>query len=225
MVKHLSAALVAIVLIANCGSDDGGNESAATTTGGDGATTTAAAAGGCEDETSLEVVNAASATGFSGDGVDLGDGSFTVVTEFSDASGEGGADLVFADYQIAEDPQFGLSAPVGDPEAPVGGLFFNVSITTGGEGVLDVGEYRALEPGEGAISSPGDITDPDASIPDVPPSVNFESMHFGAERILIGDHSVTLTEVTDTQLCGEIAGDPAQNDAPVVEGAFVIDRL
>ncbi|MEL7208832.1 MAG: hypothetical protein AAGK32_11485 [Actinomycetota bacterium] len=229
MAKHLGAALVAILLAASCGGDDGGDDadSAATTAGNEATTTTEA--GACAAETSLQVVNAQSASGFSGDDVDL-DGSFDVVTEFADASGEGGAGLVFADYEIPEDPQFGLSAPVGDPEAPEGGLFFNVSITTGGEGAIDVGEYRALEPGEGAISSPGDITDPDASIPDVPPSVNFESMYLGPERILIGEHSVTLTEVTETQLCGEITGDAGQSDLqadgfPVVEGTFVVDRI
>lgn len=231
MRRSLTPLLLTLALItAGCGSDDADTGSGASGTAGTSEATTTSEAGPCPTETMLELVNGEAAVGFSGEPLGLASGPIDVATEFADASGEGGADLVFATYEIPEDPQFGLSAPVGDPGAPAGSLYFNISITTGGDGALGVGDYRALEPGEGAIGSPGDITDPDASIPDVPPSVNFEILYEGPERISIGDHSVTLTEVTDTRLCGEITGDTRQTDLqaqgfPVIDGPFIIDRI
>ncbi|MCB9371903.1 MAG: hypothetical protein H6518_03875 [Microthrixaceae bacterium] len=228
-------AALTIAVIAGCGSDGGDDDAApadettaATSEATDG--TDGSAEGGCPDETALEVVNGDSARGSDGADVNLGEGEVDVLTAFADGTG-GDATLVFADYEVEADPQFGLSAPVGDPEVPVGGLIMVISITTGGEGDLTTGEYRALEPGEGAVSSPGDLTDPDASIPEIPPSVNFEALYLGDDRIIpLGEHSVTLTEVTDTQLCGELTGDTGETELqsdgfPVLTGTFVAERV
>lgn len=232
----LAAALSLALLVAACGSDGGEDEAlsaddAATTTVASGSDDAGAdGAGGCPDATSLEVVNGGSASGTTGDPVELADGPVDVVTSFADGEG-GNATFVFADYEVEADPQFGLSAPVGDPEVPDGGLIMVISITTGGEGDLVPGQYGDLAPGEGAVESPGDLTDPEATIPDVPASVNFEALYLGADRILpIGEHSVTLTEVTDTTLCGELTGDTGETQFqadgfPVLTGAFVAERV
>lgn len=232
----LAASLTLTLVAAACGSDGGGDGASPAD---DAATTTVAAgsegegvegAGGCPGATALEVVNGGSASGTTGDAVELADGPVDVVTSFADGEG-GNATFVFADYEVEADPQFGLSAPVGDPEVPDGGLIMVISITTGGEGDLVPGQYGDLAPGEGAVESPGDLTDPDATIPDVPASVNFEALYLGADRILpIGEHSVTLTEVTDTTLCGELTGDTGetqfQSDGfPVLTGTFVAERV
>jgi hypothetical protein len=228
-VRQIALAIVITLVLAACGGDDSTGGGAAQTDGDEQAATSTTADGSCPEETSLEVANSDGGTGFSGDPVDLDAGPIETMTGFADTTG-GNAQMVFADYAFEEDPQFGLSAPVGDPEAPDGGLYFMVSITTGGEGDLAPGEYRALEPGEGAVSSPGDLTDPDADIPDIPPSVNFEIMYLGAERIVIGNHAVTLTEVTDSRLCGEITTDADETDLEVlgqsvITGDFAIDRV
>lgn len=245
-VRRALGVVVAAALImagaAGCGDDgvdeDGasGTEATAATSAGDGTDTTEAETdsdedpGGCPDETTLVVVNADAARGADGAEVALDEGPVDVVTAFADGSG-GDASLVFADYEYEADPQFGLSAPVGDPDVPEGGLILVLSITTGGEGDLTTGEYGPLETGEGAVSSPGDLTDPDASIPDVPASINFEALYLGADRILpIGEHTVTLTEVTDTTLCGELSGDTGESELqadgfPVLTGTFVVDRV
>lgn len=232
-----AAALAALTLVAaGCGSD-GGDEAApaddttveasvATTDAGEADTT----AGGCPDATTLEVVNGESARGAAGDPVALASGPVDVATSFADDSGSS-ASFVFADYEVAADPQFGLSAPIGDPEVPAGGLIMVVTISTGGEGEITAGEYRALETGEGAVESPGDLTDPDATIPDVPPSVSFEALYLGDDRVLpIGVHSVTVTEITDTAICGELTGDTGETELqadgfPVLEGTFVAERV
>ena len=93
------------------------------------------------------------------------------------------------------------------------------------------GDYRALEPGEGAVSSPADLTDPEADVADLDPHVGFTSMYRGPERILpLGDHSVTLTEITDQRLCGVIEADSGASDLqvdgfPTVTGPFAIERV
>lgn len=235
--RALGLAIAAALIVAGaagCG-DDGGDEDTAASTEATADSTAAAgdpdeAAGGCPDETTLEVVNADAARGADGAEVALEEGPVDVVTAFADDSGSS-ASFVFADYEVEADPQFGLSAPIGDPEVPDGGLIMVVTISTGGEGEITTGEYRALETGEGAVSSPGDLTDPDASIPDVPASINFEALYLGADRILpIGEHTVTVTEVTDATLCGELTGDTGETELqadgfPVLTGTFVVDRV
>ncbi|MBL8775854.1 MAG: hypothetical protein JNK12_07985 [Acidimicrobiales bacterium] len=232
------AGAVAALTLAAAACGSGGGDDAApaddTTVGTSVATTddseADSAVGGCPDATTLEVVNGESARGAAGDPVTLASGPVDVATSFADDSGSS-ASFVFADYEVAADPQFGLSAPVGDPEVPAGGLIMVVTISTGGEGEITAGEYRALETGEGAVDSPGDLTDPDATIPDVPPSVSFEALYLGDDRVLpIGFHSVSVTEITDTAICGEITGDTGETELqadgfPVLEGTFVAERV
>ena len=238
--RTLGVAVAAVLIVAGaagCGDEGGdedgasGTEATAATSADDTTGTTAATdGGGRPDETTLEVVNADAARGADGAEVALEEGPVDVVTAFADDSGSS-ASFVFADYEVEADPQFGLSAPIGDPEVPDGGLIMVVTISTGGEGEITTGEYRALETGEGAVDSPGDLTDPDATIPDVPPSVSFEALYLGADRILpTGEHTVTLTEVTDTTLCGELTGDTRETELqadgfPVLMGTFVAERV
>lgn len=232
-----AAAVAALTLAAAACGGDGSDEAAPaddTTVATSAATTGAGeaddAAAGCPDATTLEVVNGESARGAAGDPVALASGPVNVATSFADDSGSS-ASFVFADYEVEADPQFGLSAPIGDPEVPDGGLIMVVTISTGGEGEITAGEYGALETGEGAVESPADLTDPDATLPDVPPSVSFEALYLGDDRVVpIGVHSVTVTEITDTAICGELTGDTGETDLqadgfPVLEGAFVAERV
>ena len=218
--RRWTVLVAALALLgAACGDDGGGgdtDEGASETTSTEAATTTTEA-GPCAAESALTISNS--------DGLD---GPLDVVTGFADVTLDSTADLVFADYEIEEDPQFGLSAPVGDPGAPDGGSIFQVTLTAGSAEILEPGDFPEQGP-ESALDSPGDITDPDADIPSVPPSIAFVSLYNGAERILpLGTHAVTLTEIDETQVCGTITGSEDASDLqadgfPIVTGDFVID--
>jgi hypothetical protein len=135
------------------------------------------------------------------------DGELELTTEFADVTLDQSADLVFATYELPVDPQFGVSAPVGDPQAPPGGVIFQLSVSTQEE-VLPLGPYPPDD------SSPSRLT--------------FTALYNGSERILpLGDHTVTLTDYTDDLVCGEITavGDTGLQTLPVVEGTFRLTRV
>jgi hypothetical protein len=169
-----------------------------TTATPDDTTTTAAADDGpCPAATELTIT-----------GSDTVDGPLEVVTEFADVTFDESADLVFASYEIPEDPQFGVSAPVGDPLAPEGGVIFQVSLFAGVEQVLEPGEY---------------VDDDEAE-----PRITFISLYNGSERINpLGDHTVTITEYTEDHICGEITavGETELQSFPIIQGRFVTERV
>lgn len=179
---------------ADAGSDDtASDDTSADTEPAD--TTTTTEAGPCPSETTLEILNS--------EGLD---GEMDIVTEFADVTLGESADLVFATYEIEEDPQFGLSAPVGDPGAPDGGLIFQVSLD--GDGEIVAGEYP---------------DDDDAAA-----RISFISMYNGSERINpLGDHTLTITEITEEQICGEITGvgETDLQSFPYLEGTFVVPAV
>lgn len=192
--------IIAIVLGAAACSSDGDSADTATTTSAsaeqaDGSTASTSA-DSCPSETLLVVSGS--------QGID---GELELVTAFADVTLDQSADLVFATYEIPEDPQFGVSAPVGDPEAPPGGVIFQLTLVTQ-EDVLPMGDY------------PEDGTSPTR--------IAFVAMHNGSERILpLGEHTVTITDYSDERICGEItagAGGGAQS-FPVVEGTFNLVRV
>lgn len=221
--KLIPAAVVtAGLLLAACGGDD--DEGAADTTAApettaavettvaeegeptgttvaeetDGAdeTTTTVAEGGCPSETVLEIGNGAAAG--------LTDGPIADIEVFADWSLDQTVDLVFSSYPFPEDPQFGLSAPVGMVEVPEGEQFFHVSLFAGVDKTLEPGVY----------------VDDDAA----EPRIMFIDLYSGSERILpLGDHQVTITEITETEVCGTIegSGDTSTQSLPFVTGEFV----
>lgn len=132
------------------------------------------------------------------------DAVLTPATSFADVTLGQSADLVFASYTIEADPQFGISAPTGNPDAPEGGLIFQVSITGDGD-ALAAGEYRREDGEAGRVST--------------------QSMYRGSNRIVpIGDHRVQITEMTDDHVCGEIVPEEGAN-WPTVSGRFRIDAV
>lgn len=211
--KLIPAALVtAGLLLAACGGDD--DESAADTTAASettavgtdttvteepAETTTTAAEDGCPAETVLEINNGATAG--------LTDGPVADIEVFADWS-DPTVDLVFSSYPFPEDPQFGLSAPVGVPDVPEGAYLFELSLFAGVDKTLE----------------PSVFVDDDAA----EPRIQFIDLSFGSERILpLGDHQVTITEITETEVCGTIdgSGDTALQSFPFVTGAFVAPKV
>jgi hypothetical protein len=130
--------------------------------------------------------------------------AFAPATAFADVTLNRSASFVFASYEIEAHPQFGMSAPVGDPAAPEGGLIFQIRIDNPEE--LANGEYT--DDGEGAAGR-----------------VSFTSMYRGGNRILpLADHTVRITEIADEHLCGEIV--PAEGaNYPTVAGRFKVDKV
>jgi hypothetical protein len=170
------------------------------TDGADGTTTTTVAEGDCPSETVLEINPGATAG--------LTDGPVADVEVFADWSMDQTADLVFSSYPFPEDPQFGLSAPVGVPEVPEGEYLFSVSLFAGVDKTLE----------------PGVFVDDDAA----EPRIMFIDLYLGSERILpLGDHQVTITGITETEVCGTIegSGDTALQSFPFVTGEFVAPKV
>jgi hypothetical protein len=157
----------------------------------------AADAGPCTVETALTI-----------SGSTVADGALDVISEFADVTLDETADLVFASYSIDEDPQSGLSAPVGDPGAPSGGVIFQFSLFAGVDKTLGTGTYASNDEAE--------------------PRITTISLYAGSERINpLGDHTVTITEYTDDAVCGEIAavGETALQSFPTVTGRFNVPRV
>jgi hypothetical protein len=57
--------------------------------------------------------------------------------------------------------------------------------------------------------------------------INFISLFEPAERAVLGETTVTITEITDDEVCGEIAGvsETDLQSLTAVEGVFVVDRI
>lgn len=160
----------------------------------DGAPDTSATAGPCPEGTTLTLVDSDGTTR-----------RVDVVTEFADVTLGDTADLVFASYEIPEDPQFGVSAPVGDPQAPVGGTIVQFTLFGGDNDAFPTGTY----------------VEDDAATP----RIMFAAAYDGPTRINpLGDHTIEITEVTTDHLCGTITGigDTGLQTLPYVEGDFLI---
>lgn len=131
-------------------------------------------------------------------------GSFTPTTAFADVTLGRSADLVFASYTIEADPQFGLSAPTGNPSAPDGGLIFQISITGDSEN-LGNGMYAEEDGEAGRVST--------------------TSMYRGSNRIIpLADHTVRITEIAEDHVCGEIIPEEGAS-WPAVSGQFRVDAV
>lgn len=224
MKKVWFVAAVALLFVGACSSDDDGGDDAADTTEAaaddttaatddDGDTTTTGddgGSGGCPDETSLEIV-----TG-DDDGVAL-----DVVTGWSDdgphpdntVDYDGQLSLVFADYEIPIDEQFGYSIPIAGSEVPDGGTEFQISLTYDG----------VIEPG---LTFVDQTAEPDV-LAEHDGEINFISLEQPDGRAVLGDAVVTITELDDEVVCGEISGTSVTDlqELVAVEGEFVVDRI
>lgn len=218
----LAVGTVVLLGLAACGDDGddeaatGGDEASTTTTAADGDTDGTAAEGGTEAaacENALEIVNAQAA-----DIAGLEDGPVDVVTAWAD---EGPHPDNTVDYdttlagmlsesEIPVDPQFGYSIPVGTPTLSEGTLYlsFDLSVPDG-----------AVEAGQRFVASTSEET--------ADGSIDFYAVYVGAERLLPGDATITLTELTDEVVCGEIttATDTDLQSFVGIEGTFRLDRI
>ena len=153
--------------------------------------------GPCPAETALTIANLNGSPHL--DGVEA---AFSPTSGFADVTMDKTASFVFTSYEFEADPQFGMSAPTGNPDAPEGGLIFQITIEAAGD-ALAAGEFTE----EGAAGG----------------RVSTNSMYKGSSRIVpMVDHSVELTEITAEHLCGTITA--ADGSFPGVSGRFKVDR-
>lgn len=219
MKKLWYLAAIGLFFAGACGSDDGdGGEASGTTAAADGsddgtaddATTTTAGGGGCPDETTLEIV-----TGDE-DGV-----AFDVVTAWSDQGPhpdntvdyDGQLGLLFADYEVPVDEQFGYAIPIAGSEVPAGGTELQISLAYDG----------VIEPGLTFVDQTADtevLAEHDGEI-------NFISLEGPDGRAVLGETVVTITGLTDDEVCGEISGvsETELQELVAVQGEFVVDRV
>ena len=127
---------------------------------------------------------------------------FVPTSAFADVTLDNSADFVFTSYQFEADPQFGISAPTGDPEAPEGGLIFQVSVQAADDALVP-GEFTRDGAAGGRMTT--------------------YSMYHGSSRIIpMAEQTLEITEITAEHVCGIItAGD---GSFPGVNGRFKVDR-
>lgn len=200
MLKRLlltGAAAVTLLAAPACSGSDtpvatggGGGSSTTGASGAGGSGTTMAAAPGTTEamgcSTSLKVVNAAAAK------VDgLSDGELDLATTWADEGPhpdntvdyDGTLEGVVSTSEIEKDPQFGYGVPVGIPELDEGELQFAFSLQ------LDDGKIA------------GGQTFSDDAEAGADGEINFSSVYFGSERLLLGDMTIAITEFTDDDVC------------------------
>ena len=145
-----------------------------------------------ECSNSVEVVNAEAEEDVTG----LSDGPVDIAWTLSEGGphpantvdDDSDANLGFASYDIPADDQFGPKIPVGPPGAPEGELFVQLSIVNP-DGPLEVGQTFVDQ-----IDYDDDPTLADGKI-------NFYAAYLGDDRLLPGDVTVEITELTDNEIC------------------------
>ena len=153
--------------------------------------------GPCPESTSLTIANGGGSPHL--EGVEP---TFEPTSAFADVTMNESASFVFTSYEFEADPQFGMSAPTGNPDAPEGGLIFQIAINAAGDSL-----------------APGEFTEDGAE----GGRVTFSSMYHGSNRVLpMEDYSLELTEITDEHLCGTITA--TEGSFPGVSGRFKVDR-
>lgn len=165
---------------------------------------------GCTN--ALTLVNAAAATE-----TPLTDRALAIVTAWSDrgphpsntVDDDKELDLMLTESVVPVDKQFGYSIPVGDPHAPDGKIYLEVDLTnptaTVAVGQRYVGS-TSTDTGDGTIRA---------------------TMYSGSTRLLPGDFTVTITELTDDIVCGTISTVTKTSLQTFlgVEGTFRVDRV
>lgn len=246
--RRSAAPLLAFALLAaGCSSDDASTTTTTTadagpTTTGDagptttaGGTTTTAADGGCS--TDLAVVNADAETTLS-----LEDRALEPVSILADEGPhpdntvdyDMSLSLAISEVEIVEDPQFGLGIPIGAPENLTGDAYYLALSFQSDDGPVAAGQVyddRFL-PGDPVMGETDDTsgTTTTTAAPAEPGrdgKLNFVLAHHGTDRLLPGQVTVTLTAITDEQVCGEISmGTETDLQQFIgIEGTFVAERI
>lgn len=209
-----------------CGGDDGGESAATTTTAGDPSTT--AASGTDEpgdDDASTTTADDASdpcVNDLRLSGSETADGPIEPGTFWADAGPhpdntvdyDRTLELALAGFEIPVDEQFGRGVPVGVPEVPEGGVILTAYLSRSAD-------QEPIAEGQQFTS------ESDAARVDTDGTINNLGVWAGSERLLMGDTTITITALTDDEVCGTIEG-VAETDLQsfaVVEGTFVADRI
>jgi hypothetical protein len=150
-----------------------------------------------------------------------GAGALDVVTGWSDEGPhpdntvdyDGSLSMVFADYEIPVDEQFGYSIPIAGSEVPADGTELQVSLAY--DGVIEPGLTFVDQTADAEVLAEHDGT------------INFISLFEPSGRAVLGETVVTITEITDNEVCGEITGvsETDLQSLTAVEGEFVVDRI
>lgn len=209
-----------------CGGDDG-DDSAATTTTADGPSTSAGSGGGETgggDATTTTADDAADpcVNDLRLSGSEIADGPIEPGTFWADAGPhpdntvdyDRTLELALAGFELPVDEQFGRGVPVGVPEVPEGGVILTAYLSRGVD-------QDPIAEGQQFTS------ETDAARVDTDGTINNIGVWAGSERLLIGDTTITITALTDDEVCGTIEG-VAETDLQtfaVVEGTFVADRI
>jgi hypothetical protein len=213
----LVALLAVVALVAGCGgggADDGAATTAAAT---EEAPATGDEADGEPDAdpcaNDLQVVNAAGETA-----AEVPDGEFATATMWADQGPhpdntvdyDGSLELAFFTTEQEPDPQFGISIPI-DPDTPDGEHFVSIRLST--DGVIGADQVYVDR------SVIDDRDDADGTI-------IFSYWEYGSIRLLPGNFEMTITELTDEVVCGEIATTTQTELQQFIglEGTFVADR-
>jgi hypothetical protein len=213
-----SGAVVGLLLVGACSSSDdsGGSvesndDDASASAPADDTTTTGGSSSGCPDTTSLEIV--------------FGDEpgtEFDVVTAWSDGgphpdstvdSDDSNMSFVFADYEIPVDEQFGYSIPIAGSEVPVDGTELQISLFL--DGTIEAGTTYV------------DQTADDETLAGLVQADEVDLAVVLGERAVLGETVVTITEIEDDVVCGEISGVSSTDlqELTAVNGEFVADRV
>lgn len=167
---------------------------------------------GCEN--SLEIVNASAEKD-----VKLADRKIDVETAWADEGPhpdntvdyDKSLEGAVAEFEIPYDEQFGYSIPVGTPDAPDGKLYVSFS--------LQLKEGDKIAAGQTFVDSTSKETGDG--------EINFYAAYLGEDRLLPGEPTITITEITDEQVCGTIES-VTKTDLQTfvgIEGTFALDRI
>lgn len=125
--------------------------------------------------------------------------TFSPTMAFANVSFGSNLSLALTTYTI-ERGQFGLSVPTGNPTVPEGGLIFRMDLSAS---PLAAGEYTEAGGAAGRVSG--------------------SSLYHSRGRVLpIATHKLTITELTDDHVCGELSVD-GDGSSPAVVGRFRAD--
>ena len=220
MKTYAAVAAGAVILFAgvSCSSDDTADDQATATTDeatGSGETAETEASGdGCVND--LEIVNAEASDSGIEDGpfepemVIVDKGPHPDNTVDYDRALEG----AISGFELETDPQFGLRIPVGEPEVPDDTVFVTFS--------LQLPEGETISAGQSFV----DQLDFEEG-GEYDGEINFFAMYYGSTRELPGDPVITITEIDDEMVCGEISTvtDTDMQSFVGIAGTFVAERI
>ncbi len=202
---------VTTLAVAGCSSDSSSESTTSDVSLGDSTDMTDSSMAACPDETELEIVTGESDVQ-----------AFPVVTSWADEGPhpdntvdyDSQMSFLFSTDEVEEDPQFGWSIPMPGTEVADGAIEFQVSLASNGD-IIEVGDTFV------------DQTADDETLAQHDGIINFISLYEGTERFVLGDSVLTITEITDDTVCGQIDGVSVTElqELTIVNGSFIADRI